>query len=259
MTSPRANPAARAADTHPEPAGERVQKVLARAGVASRREIERWLAEGRIQINGAVVTRPGTRVDLSRDHVRVDGRLIRSGAPRVYYLLHKPDACVTTLKDPQGRRTVADLLRTRARVFPVGRLDYHTTGLLLMTNDGDLTERLLRPGACPKTYLARVKGHPAAETLQRIARGVVLDGRRTLPCQVRVSPLSRRTEAHTWVEVVLEEGKRNQIRRIFERAGHPVTRLQRIAIGPLRDPGLRPGQHRTLTDAEIRMLRKAAS
>ncbi len=240
--------------------GVRIQKALARAGVASRREIERWIAEGRIQVNGEVVTRPGTRVLLGRDHVRVDGRLIRAGAPLVYYLLNKPDACVTTLKDPEGRRTVGELMRgTRGRVFPVGRLDYHTTGLLLMTNDGDLTERLLRPGVCPKTYQARVKGIPSAETLRKISRGLVLDGRRTLPCRVKISPLSRRTETHTWVEVVLEEGRRNQIRRIFERVGHPVARLQRIAIGPLRDPGLRPGQHRSLTESEIRMLRGAVA
>jgi pseudouridine synthase len=238
-------------------AGERIQKVLSRAGLASRREAERWLSQGRIVVNGAVVTAPGTRVDPAIDHIRVDGRRLRPEARHAYYLLHKPDGCVTTTRDPEGRPTVMDLLKgIRERVYPVGRLDYHTTGLLLLTNDGDLADRLMRPaGGCPKVYHARVKGPPSAETIRRLSAGIVLDGRRTRPCRIR--PL--RAGSHAWVEITLTEGRRNQIRRMFQAAGHPVSRLKRVAIGPIADRGLAPGAIRRLTPREVEALKEAVS
>lgn len=236
---------------------ERIQKLLSRAGVASRREAERWLAAGRITVNGAVVTHPGVKVDPGRDHVKVDGRRLREPGRRVYYLVDKPDGVVTTVRDPQGRPTVLDLVRgLPERVFPVGRLDYHTSGLILLTNDGDLADRLLRPATgCPKVYRAKVRGRPAPETLRRLARGVVIDGRRTMPCRIRA--LS--SEKHTWLEITLSEGRRNQIRRMFSMAGHPVARLRRVAIGPLTDRGMAPGRARRLTPAEVARLREALS
>jgi 23S rRNA pseudouridine2605 synthase len=238
-------------------AAERIQKVLSRAGVASRREAERWLAQGRIVVNGVVVTEPGTKVNPDTDHIKVDGRRLRTATPHAVYLLHKPDGYVTTTRDPEGRPTVMDLLRgVRERVYPVGRLDYHTSGLLILTNDGDLADRLMRPATgCPKVYHAKVRGTPDAATRQRLASGIVLEGRRTLPCRIRLL----RSGDNPWLEIVLTEGRRNQIRRMFERVGHPVQKLRRVAIGPLSDRGLKPGAVRRLTQQEIERLREAVS
>lgn len=204
-----------------------------------------------------MVSEPGTRVDLERDHIKVDGRRLRPASTHVYYLLNKPDGFVTTTRDPEGRPTVMDLLRgVKERVYPVGRLDYHTTGLLVLTNDGDLADRLMRPaGGCPKVYQAKVRGVPAAETLQKLSAGIVLEGRRTLPCRIR----RLRAGDNTWLEIVLIEGRRNQIRRMFERMGHPVQKLRRVAIGPLSDRGLKPGAIRRLTSQEVERLREAVS
>lgn len=235
-------------------AGERIQKVLSRAGLASRREAERWIAEGRVTVNGAVVTTPGTKVDVSRDHLKVDGRRVRPSGPRVYYVLNKPDNYVTTTKDPEGRAVVMDLLvGLRGKVFPVGRLDYHTTGVLLLTNDGELADRLLRPATgCEKIYQAKVRGVPDAATLRRLALGITIEGQRTLPCRMRLIE----GEKHAWVEVRLKEGRRNQIRKMFEAVGHPVSRLRRVAVGPISDRGLPLGRYRALTDSEVRRLKE---
>ncbi len=236
-------------------AAERIQKVLARAGVSSRREAERWLAEGRITVNGSIVTQPGTRVDPERDHIKVDGKRLRPADRLVYYLLNKPAGCVTTTRDPEGRPVVMDLLsRVRERVYPVGRLDYNTSGLLLLTNDGDLAERLLRPATgCPKTYRVKVRGVPDARTLARLRRGITLEGRKTLPCRIRLV----RGESNAWLEVILSEGRNNQIRKMFRQVGHPVVKLHRVAIGPLSDRGLPAGRYRALSDTEVRRLREA--
>ena len=235
--------------------GVRIQVVLARAGLSSRREAERWLAEGRISVNGTVVTRPGTRVDPARDTVRVDGKKVQSREPVVYYLLNKPAGCLTTTSDPQGRPVVMDLLtKIRHRVFPVGRLDFNSTGLLILTNDGDLALRLMRPASgCPKVYRVKVRGVPDDATLKRLGNGIVLDGRRTLPCRI----VRAGGGSNSWLQVTMTEGKRNQIRRMFLQVGHPVARLQRIAIGPLRDPRLMPGHFRPLTPLEVRRLKEA--
>ncbi len=235
--------------------GERIQKVLSHAGVASRREAERLLAAGRIRVNGRVVCEPGTRVG-PEDRIQVDGRTVaRDQEPR-YLLMYKPRGCVTTLADPEGRPTVmAHLPATGPRVFPVGRLDYDTEGLLLFTNDGDLAQALMRPRhGVPKVYQAKVNGCPDAATLDRLRRPFRLDGRPSRPALVEVLHQRR----HAVLQITLCEGRRNQVREICRRVGHPVMRLRRVAYGPLRDPALRGGQVRPLSPDEIEALRRAA-
>src|SRR2546426_784736 len=200
--------------------------------------------------------RRGTRVDPDRDMVRVDGHRGQGGGRRVYYLLHKPKGSITSSADPAGRPTVLDLLQgVRERVFPVGRLDWNSEGLLILTNDGDLAFRLTHPGNhLPKVYRVKVKGAVTAHDMEALRRGMFLDGRRTLPARVeRVSG-----QANTWLEVTLYEGRKNQIRRLFDRLGHGVLKLKRIAIGPIRDRALKPGEWRRLTPEEVRRLREAS-
>lgn len=237
---------------------ERLQKALARAGVASRRAAERLIVEGRVLVNGTVASRLGTRVDPSRDAIRVDGKRIPS-APREhsYLMLHKPRGYVTTLKDPEGRPTVLDLLRgTRTRVFPIGRLDYQSEGLLLLTDDGDLARDLMRPASqVPKTYLAKVRGEPAPEALARLARGIRLDGRPTLPARATIS----RRGPNAWVEITVVEGRKHQVRRMLEAIGHPASRLRRVRYGGIELGGLAPGRCRALTHAEVRKLNEAVA
>lgn len=236
--------------------GVRLQKYLADSGVASRREGERLIQAGRVEVNGRVVTALGTRVDPERDVVRMDGRRVQGGGRRVYYLLHKPKGFITSASDPEGRPTVLELLQgVRERIFPVGRLDWNSEGLLILTNDGDLTFRLTHPvNHVPKVYRIKVKGAVTGADLEVLRRGVFLEGRRTLPARVeRVSG-----QANTWLEVTLYEGRRNQLRRMFDRLGHRVQKLKRIAIGPIRDRALKPGEWRRLTPEEIRRLREAS-
>jgi pseudouridine synthase len=236
--------------------GVRLQKYLADSGVASRREGERLIQAGRVEVNGSVVTALGTRVDPERDVVRLDGRRVQGGGRRVYYLLHKPKGFITSASDPEGRPTVLELLQgVRERIFPVGRLDWNSEGLLILTNDGDLTFRLTHPvNHVPKVYRVKVKGAVTGADLEALRRGVSLEGRRTLPARVeRVSG-----QANTWLEVTLYEGRRNQLRRMFDRLGHRVQKLKRIAIGPIRDRALKPGEWRRLTPEEIRRLREAS-
>ncbi|MDQ7006272.1 MAG: pseudouridine synthase [Acidobacteriota bacterium] len=240
---------------------ERLQKILARAGIASRRGAERMIEEGRVTVNGKVVTRLGTQADPEQDHIKVDGKLLLAGrqGPRRYFLAFKPRRMITSLADPEGRPTVADLLRAariRARVFPVGRLDWDADGLLLLTNDGDLAQKVLHPRQhMPKTYRVKVKGHPDERTLQRLRKGVVLDrGRRTLPAEIR---RESDLEGASWLQVTLVEGRPNQIKRMFEQVGHPVRRLRRVAIGPLRLGRLRVGEVRELSERELIRLRRA--
>jgi pseudouridine synthase len=238
-----------------DPRGVRLQKVLAAAGVASRREAERIIQSGRVEVNGRVVTALGTRIDPSADRIRVDGAPVGRAEHAVTLLLHKPKGVLSTASDPQGRPTVLDLVRgVRARLFPVGRLDWNSEGLLLLTNDGDLAQRLTHPSNhIPKTYRVKVKGIVGREALERVRHGLFLDGRRTMPAPVRRIS----SQANTWLEVVLYEGRKNQIRRVFERLGHPVLKLRRTAIGPLQDRDLKPGEWRELSPAEIRALRES--
>jgi 23S rRNA pseudouridine2605 synthase len=249
----RATASAKTTATTPDdPRGTRLQKVLAAAGVASRREAERMILAGRVEVNGRVVTELGTRVDPHRDQVRLDGGAVGLRERPVYFLLHKPKGCLSTVRDPKGRPTVIDLLRgVHERVFPVGRLDWESEGLIILTNDGELALRLTHPSNhVPKIYRVKVKGIIGRQTLEQVRHGLYLDGRRTLPAPVtRVS-----SQQNTWLEVTLFEGRRNQIRRVFERLGHPVLKLRRTAIGPIADRDLRPGQFRRLQSGEVARL-----
>ncbi len=235
--------------------GERLQKIIAAAGLASRRAAEEWIREGRVSVNGRVVRELGTRADLLRDTIRVDGRRLGRPERRLSLLLNKPRGYLATCSDPRKRPTVLDLVPSaRERLYPVGRLDFHSEGLLILTNDGDLALAVTHPrNHCAKVYRVKVRGRPSDEALRRVVRGMYLEGRKTLPA--RVTPI--RSEKHAWLEITLTEGKRNQIRRIFEAVGHPVLKLKRIAIGGISDRGLSPGAWRTLTQAEVRSLKGA--
>jgi 23S rRNA pseudouridine2605 synthase/16S rRNA pseudouridine516 synthase len=251
---PRATANAPTTATTPEP-GIRLQKVLAAAGVASRREAERLIQAGRVEVNGRVVTALGTRVDPRHDRVRVDGETVGRAETAVHILLYKPKGVLSSVRDPQGRPTVIDLIKgVRQRVYPVGRLDWNSEGLLVLTNDGDLAYRLTHPkNHVPKTYRVKVRGLVGREVLEQVRHGLDLEGRRTLPAPVRrVS-----SQTHTWLEMVLYEGRKNQIRRVFERLGHPVLKLRRTAIGPLTDRDLKPGEYRPLTPGEIARLKES--
>jgi pseudouridine synthase len=243
----------------PEP--QRLQKILSAAGVASRRLSESLITQGRVSVNGRVVTTLGTKADPERDDIRVDGRRVHITQRRRYILLNKPRGYVTTRHDPEGRPTVLDLLkRITEYVYPVGRLDYDSEGLLLLTNDGELAARLTHPRhEVERVYEARVRGVPDAHALDRLARGIVIDGRRTAPARValrRLPPTPSGSQAI--VEIGLHEGRQRQVRNMFDAVGHPVIRLRRIRIGPIADEALTTGHYRELTAQELRKLRGAA-
>jgi len=231
---------------------ERLQKILSAAGIASRRKAEQMILEGRIAVNGAVVTELGSKADPERDHIKVDGKLLREPKARVYFALNKPDNVVTTVDDPQQRTTVIDLLRgVRERVYPVGRLDYHSEGLLLLTNDGEFANAIAAARShVPKTYMVKVNGALTPDQEQDFRNGVPLSGRRTAPAGLR---LIRRGE-NPWYEVRLIEGRNQQIRTMFKHFGLLVEKLRRIRIGSLELGSLEPGQFRPLTPAEISKL-----
>ena len=238
---------------------QRLQKVLAQAGVASRRAAEKLIAEGRVSVNGTTVREMGTKADPAHDDVRVDGRRIGAPQRRRYILLNKPAGYVSTRADPQRRPTVLDLLHgVREYLYPVGRLDYDSEGLLLLTNDGDLAARLTHPRhGVERTYEVRVAGTPDTEALERLRKGIPLDGRPTLPADVTLLG-SRRTQEAVLV-LTIREGRNRQVRRMCEAVGHPVRTLRRIRIGPLEDRRLKPGQWRELTEREIGALRSASA
>ncbi len=238
---------------------ERIQKVLSRAGLASRREAEEWIREGRVSVNGQVASL-GDRADPEKDSVKVDGKRVRPpAAERTYLLLNKPKGYVTTMSDPERRDTVMDLVpgTLRAGVRPVGRLDVGTEGLLLLTDDGDLARDVTHPSVgCAKEYSVKVSGVPSERDLERLRRGIVLDGIRTRSCQIEpIRTTAGRGEGNAWFRVTLREGRSRQIRRMFEVVGHQVSKLKRVAIGPLRDEELPPGRIRRLTAAEVASLK----
>jgi len=234
---------------------ERLQVVLARAGVASRHQAERLIREGRVTVNGQVVRKLGTHVVWGQDAIRVDNRLICRLEPKVTVVLNKPKRVLSTSHDPRGRPTTAELVRKiKAHIFPVGRLDYHTEGLLILTNDGELAQHLQHPRyGIPKTYRAKVKGMPAAEVLQSLRSGVMLDSKRTAPAQVKKIGT---TGKNTWLEITIKEGRNRQVRRMCWAVGHPVLKLKRTRYGPIRLGDLKPGTYRDLTPAEMEKLRK---
>ena len=240
-----------------ETSGERLHKIIARAGLASRRKAEELIADGRVSVNGHVIREPGAKADLRNDRVIVDGTPLRMPGAPVILLLHKPKGYVTTRHDPEGRATVMDLLPDKyASLHPVGRLDYDTAGALLLTNDGELTNLLTHPShGITKTYWARIKGKIKRETLQKLAHGVMLEDGPTAPCQARIKA---ETENNTLVEVVLREGRNRQVRRMFEAINHPVRALRRVGFANLDLQGLPPGTFRELLPGEVRQLRKLA-
>jgi 23S rRNA pseudouridine2605 synthase len=235
------------------PTGERLQKVLASHGFGSRRACEEIISSGRVRVNGVVATL-GRRVDVDMDTVEVDGVEIGVRPGLVYYLLNKPVRVVTTASDPEGRSTVLDLVPSEPRVFTVGRLDYETEGLLLLTNDGALAQRIAHPSAgVEKEYVAEVAGgRVSAGSIRRLREGIELDGVMTSPARV-----SQPDEGV--LRIVIHEGRNRQVRRMCEAIGHPVTRLIRVRIGPVRDSSLQPGQWRELTLDELRALTQAVA
>ena len=241
---------------------ERLQKILASAGVCSRRKAEELIQAGRVQVNGKIVTELGTKADPSRDHIRLDGKLLHGAERPRYYVVNKPKGYVTTASDPQNRPTVMQLIRGGERVFPVGRLDYASEGLLLLTNDGELANALTRAASkVEKTYLVKVSGRPSPAGLEQIRSGLMIErgkpGTRegrvmTAPAKVRLF----RDAENPWYELVLIEGRNREIRKMFEEIGHHVEKIRRIGYGPLV-LDLEPGEARELTEAEVEKLRRA--
>jgi len=237
---------------------ERLQKILARAGLASRRKCEELIASGRVAVNGRVVTELGAKADPARDVITVSGKPVDT-QPKVYLMFNKPKGVITSMSDPGGRPVVKDYLKdVPARVFPVGRLDYDTEGLLLLTNDGELAYRLTHPKhGVAKTYHATVKGVPHGTALEKLAAGIRLEDGMTAPAEaeyVDVDPDGR------WatISITIREGRKRQVRRMFDAIGHPVLRLKRVAFAGLTLQGLKRGKYRSLTEEEIALLRRAA-
>jgi 23S rRNA pseudouridine2605 synthase len=232
---------------------ERLQKILSQAGIASRRKAEELIQAGRVSVNGATITELGSKADLERDHIKVDNKLLRAPKHHTYIALNKPKGCVTTMSDPEGRPTVMHLLRgVKDRVFPVGRLDYNSEGLLLMTNDGEFAHRITAPAShMIKTYVVKVNGHLTVEQEKQFQEGISLHGKRTSPAHLK------RIKAGTnpWYEVRLAEGRQNQIRIMFKHFGRLVEKLRRVKIGFL-ELDLPPGRYRLLTPREIERFRK---
>jgi len=239
---------------------ERLQKILARAGIAARRKAEELIREGRVTVNGKVAT-IGEKADPSTDAIKLDGKRVQTAGHHLYLLLNKPKGVLTAVSDPEQRPTVMDLVPVpfRRALVPVGRLDFHTEGLLILTNDGELAQRISHPRfGCRKTYEVKVKGVPPEEALDRLRRGIVLDGRRTSPCRIeplRVTATRGDEGGNAWLKVEISEGRTRQIREMFFRIGHSVQKLRRTAIGPVADPSLPVGGLRELTDRELRLLR----
>jgi len=238
----------------------RLQKIIAAAGIASRRAAEKLIQEGRVSINGRTVTELGTKADPATDDIRVDDRRVKGPERLRYFLLNKPRGYVTTRSDPERRPTVLDLLKgVREYVYPVGRLDFDSEGLLILTNDGDLAVTLMHPRhEVERVYEAQVLGVPDAHDLDRLRRGIVIERRRTSPAQVELLG-ERRTEGDTSVlRVTIHEGRTRQVRKMADAIGHPVRTLKRVRIGPIADKNLRLGTYRELTEDEVRRLKKAA-
>lgn len=235
-------------------AEERLQKILAHGGIASRRKAEQYLLDGRVTVNGQIVTTLGTKADPEHDHIKVDGKPLRQPKNLVYVALHKPNNCVTTMDDPEGRATVMEHVRgVRERIYPVGRLDYHSEGLLLLTNDGEFANRITSAAHhISKTYLVKANGHLSMDQETQFREGIPLHGRRTAPAGLKLI----KQGANPWYEVKLIEGRQNQIRIMFKHFGRLVEKLKRVKIGFLELGALKPGEMRHLSTAEVARFRK---
>ena len=231
----------------------RLQRIISQAGIASRRKGEELIRSGAVAVNGTIVTELGSKADPDKDRIEVNGRRIEPKQPRITVLLNKPDGYITSMRDPEGRPTVTQLVDDiPVRLYPVGRLDYHTEGLLLLTNDGELAQSIEHPSrAIDKVYKAKVKGIPSGASLKRLREGIVIEGQRTKPAKVQIAD----SRKNAWLEIVIQEGRQNQIRKMLEAVGHPVIRLIRVGIGFLRDSALKPGEYRFLNSQEIKRFR----
>lgn len=236
---------------------ERLQKILARAGLASRREAERWIVEGRVTVNGSVIRKLGSQADPAKDSIKVDGKRIKPAAAPLYYALHKPPGVITTLNDPEHRPDLTPYLARlgeKRRLFPVGRLDYNTTGLLLLTNDGDFALRLTHPRfGVKKLYRAKLSACPTNEDLARLRKGISLEDGMSAPARARVIEKLRK---NAWVEIEVQEGRKREVRRIFEALGFFVEKLVRIRVGSVSLGALPPGELRPLSRSEVASLKK---
>ena len=229
--------------------GERLQKIISSAGVASRRKAELLIQQGRVTVNGQTVKQLGTRADPAMDSIRVDGKKVQMSPRKLYILLNKPRQVISSVADPQGRRKVTDLVKAKGKVYPVGRLDYNTEGLILLTNDGDFSQRVAKAGRyMPKVYRVKVRSKPEEQALARLRKGIRLrSGIHLAPCGITALGGDR----NGWYEVTLTQGKNRQIREMFEAVGSPVLKLRRIKIGFLTDKDLPVGHYRFLTPGEV--------
>ncbi|MBV9242163.1 MAG: rRNA pseudouridine synthase [Acidobacteria bacterium] len=234
---------------------ERLQKLISRAGIASRRAAEQLILDGLVSVNGHVVTELGTKADPEKDHIKVRGKLINKllqNQSKTYILLNKPRGYLSSVSDPEGRPLVTELVKGHGRLYPVGRLDFNTEGLIILTNDGEFANKLTRSRSIPKVYEVKVKGLPNPNAVNKLRRGILLsDGFKTSPAEIREL---KGTDKNGWYEVTLYEGHNQQIRKMFDAVGHSVVKLRRIRIGKIEDPHLRTGQSRTLTPAELKAL-----
>lgn len=232
---------------------ERLQKILAYAGIASRRKAEQIITEGRVSVNGKIVTELGTRADPLSDVIKVDGKRLKTPSRFVYVLLNKPRNVVSTSSDPENRPTVMEYVaRIKERIYPVGRLDFASEGLLILTNDGDFTKGMTRAGVIPKVYHAKIAGKPDERILEKLRRGVYLEGSRLAPCQIALL----KDGDNPWYEVTLHQGRNQQIRKMFAFSGHPVEKLRRVRIGFLEDRRLPVGAWRFLTEQEVERFKR---
>lgn len=234
---------------------ERLQKLIAQAGIASRRAAEQLITAGEVSVNGHIVTELGTKADPEKDHIKVRGRLINKklqSRSNVYILLNKPKGYLSSAADPEGRKLVIDLVKSKGRLHPVGRLDYNSEGLIILTNDGNFTNHVAGSKSIPKIYEVKVKGLPNKNAINKLRRGILLeDGFKTAPAQIKeLTP----TDKNGWYEVTLYEGHNQQIRKMFDTIGHSVVKLKRTAIGPIADKYLKVGESRPLTQKEIEQI-----
>jgi 23S rRNA pseudouridine2605 synthase len=228
---------------------ERLQKILAHAGVASRRHAEEMIKSGRVSVNGHIITELGSKADSAEDVIKVDGKKLKSAQRHVYILLNKPKNVMSTSSDPQDRPTVVEYVKgkVKERVYPVGRLDFGSEGLIILTNDGEFTKFMTKAGIIPKVYHVKVAGLPAERDLERLRRGAYVDNERLAPCKI----VPFKSGDNPWLEVTLHQGRNQQIRRMFQSVGHPVEKLRRVRIGFLEDEKLKPGEWRFLSELEV--------